>query len=404
MKILIVDECEFVRNSVEKQFTDVLKGLPIIFQNTECSKSAITTLKRAKNSVLRKINLIIIELNLAIDNKLALMNYMVTVKDNFTPVIIIGTADKWVFELVGNIALSFNLNLIASVDKPLITDDIYNIIQNNKHIFGTEKTVCWSIPPCETVDITNNLNKEGLSLYYQPKIHIQTNRIVGFEALSRICVDDNIMLNPDYFLPILEREKLTCKLTKLVLEDALLHWETHTKLKDYQLSVNISANDMLSEVLVRDIIRQYRQHKDIALTLELTESSPTENEVLILDVIKRFITNGIKVSLDDFGKSYSSLDRLDSIPFDEIKIDKNFVSDLDINSQHQAIVGAVIELGSKLKIKVTAEGVETSSVLEMLESMNCRYAQGYYYSTPIAAPELIAWIDNYNKQFHLTDT
>ncbi|MCL1137174.1 EAL domain-containing protein [Shewanella pneumatophori] len=399
MKILIVEESEFVRSAIKKQFVDVMTGLPIIFENTECSKSAINTLRSAKESILRKINLIIIDLSLVIDNKFALMNYMVKVKDNVTPVIIIGSADRWVFDLIENLALSFNLNLIGSFKMPLRAADIYNIIHNNKHILATDKTTSWPILSYNTADIIDNLNRQGLCVYYQPKIHLETKRVVGFEALSRICIDGSVILNPDVFLPILERENLTCRLTKLVLENALFDWETHTTLKNYQLSVNICADDLISEELVSDIIKQYRQDKDIGLTLEITESTPTEDETLILESIKRFITNGIEVSLDDFGKSYSSLDRLDSIPFDEIKIDKSFVSDMDINSQHQAIVGAIIELGSKLRVKVTAEGVETASVVEMLKLMNCRYAQGYYYSAPIEVSELISWIDNYNKQF-----
>ncbi|WP_028767845.1 EAL domain-containing protein [Shewanella fidelis] len=400
MKILIVDECRFRRRAVRKQFTDAMTGLPITFHHSECSRSTINTLENAKQSMLTKVNLIIIELNLVIDNNLAIINYMIKLKDCLTPIIIIGSADIWVLELVKNIVLGFKLNLLGSLHVPLKDGDIYNIIQSNKQLYGDENTASSPIIPNDIVGVIGNLDEDKLSLYYQPKIHTTTNEIVGFEALSRIYVDENNILTPDYFMPIIESDSLNFNLTKLVFENALEYWGAHEILKEYQLSVNINAEDLLCEDLVSDIIRQYEEYKDIDLTLELTECSPIEDEDLTLESINRITANEIKISIDDFGKSYSSLDRLDSIPFDELKIDKSFISDMDINSRHQAIVEAIIALASKLKVKVTAEGVESTSVLKMLVQMNCDYVQGYYFSKPIAGTELLDWIDNYNSQLH----
>ncbi|MDR8523703.1 EAL domain-containing protein [Shewanella fidelis] len=398
MKILIIDECSFRKGTVRKIFSDAMCSLPINFQHSGCSKSAINTLDKARRSRLTKINLIIIELNLVIEHNLALINYMVKVKDSSTPIIIIGNADGWVLKLVSNIVSSFKLNLLGSLNIPLRSADVYTIIQKIKQIYGKGNTEHMSVAAHDTVGVIGKLNEEKLSLYYQPKIDIITNKIIGFEALSRIYIDKKNIITPDCFLPILESNHFNFNLTKLVFENALDYWGSHKALKKYQLSVNINIDDLLSEQLVSEIISQYKEYEDIGLTLELTEYSPIKDEVITFKSIKRIITNGIKVSLDDFGKSYSSFDRLDSIPFDEIKIDKSFISDLDTNSRHQAIVEAVIELASKLKVKVTAEGVETHSVLKMLEQMNCCYAQGYYFSKPVAATELVDWIANYNRQ------
>ncbi|GIU15718.1 MULTISPECIES: EAL domain-containing protein [unclassified Shewanella] len=399
MNVLIVDNCKYARRTTRAKFSEVFRELDVEFENAENSKSAISSLDNTKRIGLSKVNLLIIDVNIIIEDKFTLMNYMVRVEDYFTPFIIIGSADNWFFEFVGDVASNLKLNLVGTIKSPLTYVEIYNVVTNEFCKLSTNKPVPFLESIYGTTCIKENLNMKKLCLYYQPKVDIKTKKIVGFEVLSRINTNNNQTLYPDDFIPFLEKEKQSYKLTKCVFEKALEHWESEPVLKDYNLSINISADDLRREDFIMDIVNQFEKHRDIDITFELTEYAPIENEFLTDESIKKVIASGIRFSLDDFGKSYSSLKRLDSIPFDEIKIDKTFVSDMDVNHQHQVIVEAIIELGSKLNIKVTAEGVETYLILDMLYNMNCQYVQGYYYSAPLSASELLDWIENYNKNF-----
>ncbi|EDQ02220.1 hypothetical protein KT99_12659 [Shewanella benthica KT99] len=191
---------------------------------------------------------------------------------------------------------------------------------------------------------------------------------MGFEALSRLCIQGDGFIYPDRFIPLINEAGLNCQFSQLVLDQAMTQWELCPNLQQFSLSVNISAADLLSETFINYVIKKKNEQPKIRLILELTESQQTIDQDQVLRSIAKLIINDITISLDDFGKSYSTFDRLDNIPFDEIKIDKDFISDLDINAKHLAIVESTIAL-----------------------------AQGYYFSPPIEGRYVTAWVDSYNQ-------
>lgn len=227
------------------------------------------------------------------------------------------------------------------------------------------------------------LEKQQFSITYQPIV--AQARVVGFEALLRWEHPLLGAIPPSVFIPMAERDGLMPEIGSWVLERACteaLDWP-----EDFTVAVNVSAAEFLSNGMT-DRISQTLD--DIGfpadrLELEITESVLLERTVNNLDTLNTLNVLGIRISLDDFGTQYSSLSYLKNFPFDTIKIDKYFVSDLETNTKSQAIIRSVIVLAHDLGMQVTAEGVETPAQAEWLRNLGCDRIQGYLISKPLAA-------------------
>ncbi|WP_394203038.1 EAL domain-containing protein [Shewanella waksmanii] len=398
MNILIVDDQAFIREVIKQEFCKIDPEKQFHFQEANCGNTAINILNNRPIDPAAQIDLVIADLKMENGDGLAIINHMATTGSREIPLAIVSSSDKRTLELVSNITNSFSLNLVGVFQKPLNIDNIYKAITAKKAIVPEQTSQPHPTPACHAGNIASLINEDNLFLCYQPKIEISTGKIVGFEVLSRLCIQGDGFIYPDKFIPIVEENGLNCQLAKLVLSQALSQWHLFEALKGYRLSINISAADLLSDDFIDYVINEHLTNSDVDLMLELTESQQTINEDRALQAIAKLIINDIPISLDDFGKSYSTLDRLDSIPFDEIKIDKDFVSDLDFNPQHQAIVESIIALAKKLNVKVVAEGVETLAIQNRLQTMGCHCAQGYFISPPIEGRYLMAWIHEYNHK------
>lgn len=242
-------------------------------------------------------------------------------------------------------------------------------------------------------ELRSAIDKGGLCLYYQPKLHIDTGRIIGVEAMVRWPHPQRGLLSPDKFLPLAERSGLMGALTQWVIGQALhQHLDWRRKGLDLKIAVNVSAR-VLYDLRLPDQIGQQLKNLDVppsALELEITEDAIMVDPQRALDILSRLDAMRIKLSIDDFGTGYSSLGYLRRLPVDEIKIDRSFVKGMVESRSDAAIVHATIDLAHNLGLNVVAEGVETPEVLAMLEDMGCDTAQGYYIGYPVAADEIFS--------------
>lgn len=395
MNILIVDDQAFIRASIKNELLALDSDHNFKIFEADGGNEAIELMEKHAIHGLEVFDLVIADLKMDNGDGLAVINHLATTKNKSIPLAIISSSDIRTLELISNIINGFNLNFVGVYQKPLNVGALLKDLTQN-----TDKKE--DLPKqrpqvlCNEYNITELLNEDNLFLCYQPKIEITSGKIVGFEVLARLCVKGDGFIYPDKFIPLAERAGLNCQLAKLVLNQALSLWQLFPILKEYSLSVNISASDLLSIDFIDYVIDKHLATSDIKLMLELTESQDTINQDKTLQALAKLIINNIPISLDDFGKSYSTFDRLDNIPFDEIKIDKDFVSDLDSNNQHLVIVESIIALANKLNVNVVAEGVETVAVLKQLKNLGCDTAQGYYFSPPIEGRHLLNWINEYN--------
>ena len=229
-------------------------------------------------------------------------------------------------------------------------------------------------------DLRTALTESHLELHFQPQINVNSRSICGFEALVRWHHPQRGTVSPTEFISLAEETGLIRQLGDWVLLNACqcaAEWS-----KPAKIAVNLSPAqfrrpgliDYVAEVLKRTGLDPAR------LELEITETLLLHNTQEMLDMLFRLKGLGVRVAMDDFGTGFSSLGNLRSFPFDKIKIDRSFVSDIGRNPEAAAIVRAVVSLGKSLGIETTAEGVETREQLAYLKIEGCSEIQGYYYS------------------------
>lgn len=241
------------------------------------------------------------------------------------------------------------------------------------------------------IKLRKALENDEFSLVYQPQIDLKTNDIVGLEVLLRWHHPTEGFIPPIEFIPIAEETGLINPIGKWVIETAcnqFKQWkESCFPLKS--IAVNVSGVQLKDKNFVGMVEKILFDTKLIPgyLDLEITESIMQEANLAskIMNELKKI---GVRLSIDDFGMGYSSFRYLRQLPFDKLKIDKSFIDEINGESNDGAIVTAIIQLGNKLGYDIVAEGVETRAQVEFLRSNFCHYAQGYYFSKPLATSDI----------------
>jgi diguanylate cyclase (GGDEF)-like protein len=236
------------------------------------------------------------------------------------------------------------------------------------------------------------IGQDQLRLHYQPKVNLQTQKVVGFEALVRWQHPSRGLLGPNHFIPMAERCQLINPVGRWVISEAmaqLARWAAQGQVAR-TVAVNVSFVQIVTGSLLRDIAECAAQHQvDLSLLeLELTETVLMGNTQQTIDVLRELDKLGVKVSLDDFGTGYSSLAYVQQLPLDALKIDRSFVMRLDQDPQSQVVTSGIVGLSQGLKLATIAEGVETHAQWRWLVQQGCEFAQGYLFSRPVPVAEL----------------
>lgn len=226
--------------------------------------------------------------------------------------------------------------------------------------------------------------------YYEQQIDLSTGELVGFEMLARWAAPSGKAVGPDVFIPIAEEIGLIAALSESVIAQALRDAKAWSP--RLTLSVNISPIQLRDPWFAQKLLKLLVEANfpPERLDIEITESCLHDNVAVVRTLIASLRNQGIRVSLDDFGTGYSSLAQLRSLPFDQIKIDRSFVTNLADSSDSEAIVKAITSLGAGLGMPLTAEGVETEEVLKQLQGYGQYKGQGYFYGRPQPADAVIA--------------
>ena len=235
------------------------------------------------------------------------------------------------------------------------------------------------------------LERDELRLYYQPKVDVQTDQIVGAEALVRWQHPEFGLLSPGDFIPLAEDVGLIAPLGEWVLNAVCQQskaWQS-LGLQPLCISLNVSGQQFRDPRLVRTILRALAS-SGLApqyIKLELTESVIMENAKENVDALHEIKRMGGKLSIDDFGTGYSSLSYLEQFPLDELKIDRSFITAIQAETDDAPIVTAIIAMAHSLGLTVVVEGVESKEQLAFLRKRNCDEYQGYLFSKPLPAGE-----------------
>jgi diguanylate cyclase (GGDEF)-like protein/PAS domain S-box-containing protein len=233
---------------------------------------------------------------------------------------------------------------------------------------------------------------EALMLAYQPQINLVTGRTIGVEALVRWNDPERGVMQPAAFIPIAEESRLIVPLGEWVLRTACKQareWQ-ESGAGPVRIAVNLSARQFQQHDLVA-MVRSALEDATLgasSLELEITETTAMQNGEVTVEVLRALRELGVGISIDDFGMGYSSLNYLRRFPITGVKIDRAFVHDVTSNDGDAAIVTAVIGMARNLRLRVTAEGVETAEQFAFLRSRDCDEAQGYYFGRPMCASEM----------------
>jgi EAL domain-containing protein (putative c-di-GMP-specific phosphodiesterase class I) len=238
------------------------------------------------------------------------------------------------------------------------------------------------------------IEREELSLAYQPKVEVATRRMIGVEALARWHHRRLGTIAPSVFVPIAERYGTIDALTEWLLRAGLRQW---TVWSDQGVRTNIAFNISalsLRDVYLPDYVHRLCQVEGVpasCVTIEVTEGA-TQHMVRLLDTLTRFRLKGMSLALDDFGTGYSSLIQLRQLPYNELKVDKCFVAEAATSREARLIVQAIMSLAHGLGLAATAEGVEDEATLRLLEEMGCDNVQGFLVADAMEGGALVPWL------------
>ncbi|SFA96860.1 diguanylate cyclase (GGDEF) domain-containing protein [Poseidonocella pacifica] len=238
------------------------------------------------------------------------------------------------------------------------------------------------------IDLRAALENGDIEVSYQPIVDIESNKVRCFEALARWHHAERGQIPPDVFIPLAEEIGLIDKIGAHVLSRACT--DAATWPETIRVAVNLSPAQFATEALVDDVEETLIRTglTPDRLELEITETALLNQTDTTLTILARLRHFGVRIAMDDFGTGYSSLAYLRKFPFDKIKIDRSFISELEGNDESQAIVRAIIGLGSSLGIATTAEGVETSDQLAKLRAEGCQEVQGWLFSKAVPANQI----------------
>jgi diguanylate cyclase (GGDEF)-like protein len=256
--------------------------------------------------------------------------------------------------------------------------------------------------------LRRDIEQGNFEVYYQPQIMLSTGEISEMEALMRWRNLEHALVPPSEFIQVAEETGLILPIGEWVLEEACRQARVWRERQDtpskLALSVNLSMRQLQDPQLVDKVDNALRKAglDATTLTLEITETMMMEDEQYATSVLRDLKELGVRISLDDFGRGYSSLNHVKDFPVDSLKIDKTFIDGLGKNPVDGAIVRLIVELAHTLSLKVTAEGVENERQARSLVNMGCDLGQGFYYSKPLrreAAEALLAsypsrWVPN----------
>jgi EAL domain-containing protein (putative c-di-GMP-specific phosphodiesterase class I) len=266
--------------------------------------------------------------------------------------------------------------------------------QSQVEVFDEHKEVeddrSWGL-----VDFRAAISEHQLVIYYQPKVNVVGQKVLGVEALIRWQHPKRGLLTPNQFLSHIEATDLIHAMFTSVLNMATKQWRTWSEQGlMIGIALNVTARDLMNFDLANEIKMALIQNNMPAsyLEIEITESSALSDPIRVKAVLKSLMELRVEISIDDYGTGYSSLLYLQQLPLNYLKIDQQFIKEMLSNKFSEAIVRSTLELAKNLNIEVIAEGVEDKYVYQQLKKLGCYAAQGYLFSQPVSAEKIVGLV------------
>ncbi len=310
-------------------------------------------------------------------------------------IVLMSGHDRSVLRSVQEMARALGLRTAEPLQKPFKLADIRAMLNAvAEPQLDRRRAVAGDRQSLSEDELRTAISERAVVVHYQPQIALATGRVEGVEALARLAHPGLGIMYPDQFIEQTEQLGLMDALTDLVMERALQEIATLDDLAEATLSINFAASSLVDLALPERIAEgAARASFPLSrLVVEITESGLIQEFGKALDVLARLRLRSAGVSIDDFGTGYSSMAQLRRVPCTELKIDRMFVKDMLSDESAMAVVEESIGLAHRLRLRVVAEGVETLQQARALADIGCDLAQGFYYSRPVSAQNLVAWL------------
>lgn len=235
---------------------------------------------------------------------------------------------------------------------------------------------------------------DELSVYYQPKVSLKTNRIIGLEALLRWNSKELGWISPAEFIPLADESNLIISIGKYVIKAVCRQisiWkQSDLSLSHIPVSINVSPKQFRDKDLINDIVHALQDTKvnPECIEIEITEGTAIDNIEHTQKVLAELSNLGIKISIDDFGTGYSSYMHICNLPINTLKIDKSFMDYVSVNKKSRLVVENIINFAHIIDLDVVAEGIEEQNQLQILSNYGCDIVQGFYFSKPLCTDDL----------------
>lgn len=393
LNVLVVEDDDFQRNIIVR----MLHSLSVSSVNeVDNGKSALEIIHKQDIPV----DIILCDLNMPEMDGLEFLRHVGEEQHNIA-IIIISALDSKLVMAAGRMTRMYGVKLLGAIEKPIYLEQLKGLFLKYDH--SEQK---WHQPHEDfnfsLGDILQGILNRQFDSFLQPKVDLQSGQVTGAEALARWIHPKYGLISPYAFIPILEKNNQIDILTFQILEKAV---QACRSLHDRNCKISISVN--LSQTLLKDItladkITQIVKNGSVEprnIILEITETAAMSGIAHTLENLARLCMNGFKLSIDDYGTGYSSLQQLTRIAFSELKIDQFFVKDSTINNAAHIVIKSSIDMARELNVMSVAEGVETQREWDMLKEMGCNMMQGYYIAEPMSLP---SFIDKFALNNHST--
>lgn len=310
-------------------------------------------------------------------------------------VIVLSGEDSRTLQTVVNMGRAYNLRLLGALSKPISQQALLSMLQQVQTGTSTHPL---SHPALSESELRSGLADDALVPYFQPQVDARTRKMIGVEALARWQHPKYGILGPGAFIHVAEATELITRLTDRMVTQSLHQWrQWHDAGLDLSISINLSMHS-LNCLSFPDWLVTEAQSFGVPLNrlvLEITESHLAQDMKVSSDVLTRLCLKRIRLSIDDFGTAYSNMEKLQMLPYSELKIDRAFVHGAARNQSSHAILKSSAGLGRRLGMKIVAEGVESQEDWDCAVELGCDLIQGFYAARPMPGDQLTSWVQNW---------
>ncbi|HWA94074.1 MAG TPA: EAL domain-containing response regulator [Terracidiphilus sp.] len=317
-------------------------------------------------------------------------------------ILLMSGMDNRILETAERLAQSLGLWVVGRLQKPIPLPALKEALETLAVTSAPESSLESPAYSFRDEELREALDRKLFQNFYQPQIDLRTGQIIGLEALVRWNHPRDGVILPEHFIP---------RMNALGLMDELCWSSIHLALADagtileafrgtLRLSLNAAIRTLENLTFPDALLKMAHEHGLSAdqIVIEVTESGLALEPSRALDVLTRLRMKGFQLSIDDFGAGYATMRQVQNVPATELKIDRGIVEKMHVNLSDRVMVEKIVEMGHELGMTVIAEGVATRQQLELLRHCGCDQVQGFLFSRPLPANELVEWLRAHNPQ------